>query len=257
MASVPISGPGSIVIANNMREARLNGMSRNMATPSTYYWFYQKVRNGGPWDYKNSTHILLHLVTSTSELPVLRQVSLQPSFLWGQAGLKAGQVPQNRNGENGTKSRLTETTQRTNATSEKESSMPFKTAIKWTHRLVTVSLLALVIGFLWLNHQPNQRKSDELQRVYKLSDSVWLYMTVNNQGGTTVPTIYRYYLSGALSGKDADIIHQLAMKYPIIEGTGTITSASIDTSGEVKIAYSGKVISIENNITDLRFSVKP
>ena len=37
MASVPISGPGSIVIANNMREARLNGMSRNMATPSTYY----------------------------------------------------------------------------------------------------------------------------------------------------------------------------------------------------------------------------
>ncbi|MGS6161461.1 polymorphic toxin type 44 domain-containing protein [Enterobacter mori] len=52
MASVPLSGPGSIVIANNMREARLNGMSRNMATPSTYYWFYQKVRNGGPWDYK-------------------------------------------------------------------------------------------------------------------------------------------------------------------------------------------------------------
>ncbi|WP_249032654.1 polymorphic toxin type 44 domain-containing protein [Tenebrionicola larvae] len=23
-----------------------------MATPSTYYWFYQKVRNRGPWDYK-------------------------------------------------------------------------------------------------------------------------------------------------------------------------------------------------------------
>jgi hypothetical protein len=35
-----------------MREARRQGMSRNMATPSTYYWFYQKVRNGGPWDYK-------------------------------------------------------------------------------------------------------------------------------------------------------------------------------------------------------------
>ena len=135
--------------------------------------------------------------------------------------------------------------------------MPFKTAIKWTHRLVTVSLLALVIGFLWLNHQPNRQESDELQHVYKLSDSVWLYMTVNNQGGTTVPPIYRYYLSGALAGKDTDIIHQLAMKYPVIEGTGTITSASIDTSGEVNIAYSGKVISIENNISSLRFSVKP
>ncbi|HFK7270071.1 TPA: hypothetical protein ACG0NA_003526 [Enterobacter asburiae] len=135
--------------------------------------------------------------------------------------------------------------------------MPFKTAIKWIHRLVTFSLLVLVIGFFWLNHQPNQRNSDELQRVYKLSDSVWLYMTVNNQGGTTVPPIYRYYLSGALAGKDTDIIHQLAMKYPVIEGTGTITSASIDTNGEVKITYSGKVISIESDISYLQFSVKP
>ncbi|MCC3263744.1 hypothetical protein LLE87_36845, partial [Paenibacillus polymyxa] len=81
----------------------------------------------------------------------------------------------------------------------------FKTAIKWIHRLVTVSLLALVIGFLWLNQQPNQRNSDELQRVYKLSDSVWLYMTMNNQGGATVPIIYRYYLSAEIAGKDTDI----------------------------------------------------
>ncbi|MBO4148148.1 hypothetical protein LCD46_21410 [Enterobacter ludwigii] len=135
--------------------------------------------------------------------------------------------------------------------------MPFKTAIKWIHRLVTVSLLALVIGFLWLNHQPNQRNNDELQRVYKLSDSVWLYMTVNNQGGATVPTIYRYYLSGEISGNDADVIHQLAMKHPVIEGTGTITTASMDTNGEVKITYSGKVISIQDNISNLRFSVTP
>lgn len=52
MASVPMSGPGSNVISDNMREARRNGVSRNMATASTYYWFYQKVRNHGPWDYK-------------------------------------------------------------------------------------------------------------------------------------------------------------------------------------------------------------
>ena len=135
--------------------------------------------------------------------------------------------------------------------------MPFKTAIKWIHRLVTVSLLVLVIGFLWLNHQPNQRNSDELQRVYQLSDSVWLYMTENNQGGATVPTIYRYYLSGEISGNDADVIHQLAMKHPVIEGTGTITTASMDTNGEVKITYSGKVISIQDNISNLRFSVTP
>ncbi len=52
MASVPTPGPGSIVIDNNMREARRHGYSRNMATASTYYWFYEKVRRGGPWDYK-------------------------------------------------------------------------------------------------------------------------------------------------------------------------------------------------------------
>ena len=52
MASVPLSGPGSQVVQNNMREARQHGTSKNMATASTYYWFYQKVRNHGPWDYK-------------------------------------------------------------------------------------------------------------------------------------------------------------------------------------------------------------
>ncbi|WP_253381267.1 hypothetical protein [unidentified bacterial endosymbiont] len=82
-------------------------------------------------------------------------------------------------------------------------------------------------------------------------------MTVNSQGGSTVLTIYRYYLSGEIAGKDTDIIQQLAMKHPVIEGTGTVTAASKDTSGEVKINYSGKVISIESNISGLRFSVKP
>jgi hypothetical protein len=85
----------------------------------------------------------------------------------------------------------------------------------------------------------------------------WLYMTVNSQGGSTVLTIYRYYLSGEIAGKDTDIIQQLAMKHPVIEGTGTVTAASMDTNGEVKINYSGKVISIESNISSLRFSVKP
>ena len=111
MASVPLSGPGSMVIANNMREARLHGMSRNMATPSTYYWFYQKVRNGGPWDYKKFD-------------PYFAAFG---NFNFGAAGTAAG-IPANivlmgagwAQGENGTKSRLTGTIQRTNAISEKE-----------------------------------------------------------------------------------------------------------------------------------------
>ncbi|KAI3490586.1 hypothetical protein L1887_45423 [Cichorium endivia] len=132
-----------------MREARLHGMSRNMATPSTYYWFYQKVRNGGLWDYKKFD-------------PYFAAFG---NFNFGAAGTAAG-IPAN----------------------------------------------ILLMGAGWAQGR---------------------------------------------AGKDTDIIHQLAMKYPVIEGTGTITSASIDTNGEVKITYSGKVISIESNISDLRFSVKP
>ena len=51
MPKVPM-GPGSHIIINNMREARRNGMPRNMALPSTYFWFYRMVRNKGRWDYK-------------------------------------------------------------------------------------------------------------------------------------------------------------------------------------------------------------
>lgn len=119
MASVPIPGPGSIVIASNMREARRQGMSRNMATPSTYYWFYQKVRNGGPWDYKNSIRISQHSVISILGLPALPQVFLQTSFLWAQVGRRAVREPQNPDGGNGTKNLPMEMTLRISAISEK------------------------------------------------------------------------------------------------------------------------------------------
>lgn len=135
--------------------------------------------------------------------------------------------------------------------------MPFRTVIRWLHRLVTLTLLVLIIGFVWLNHQPDPRNSDELQHVYKLSDNVWLYMTVNNQGGATVPTIYRYYLSHEIAGDNTEIIQQLTKKHPTIEGTGSLTNASIDKNGEVNLSYSGKVISVQDNISSIRFSVKP
>jgi hypothetical protein len=63
MASVPLSNPGSNIVTDHMREARQKGMSRNMATAGTYYWFYQKVRNGGPWDYKQKKVNGRHLET--------------------------------------------------------------------------------------------------------------------------------------------------------------------------------------------------
>ncbi|PLY44135.1 hypothetical protein F153LOC_15630 [Lelliottia sp. F153] len=135
--------------------------------------------------------------------------------------------------------------------------MPFKTAIKWIHRLVTLSLVILVAGFLWLNHQPDNRDSDELQRAYKLSDHVWLYMTINSSGGATVPTLYRYYLSSEIHGEDVDVLHQLKTITPFLEGTGSITSASVEKNGEVTISYSGNVFSLRDEVSNLRFTVKP
>lgn len=135
--------------------------------------------------------------------------------------------------------------------------MPFKTAIKWTHRFVTLALLILVSGFMWLNHQPDPRKSDELQRIYKLSDSVWLYMTVNNKGGATVPIVYRYYLSKEIPGENREIIRALATHVPLLEGTGTITDANIGSNGGVNISYSGQIFSLQKNISNLRFTVLP
>ncbi|MEB6381336.1 hypothetical protein MXM41_20740 [Leclercia adecarboxylata] len=135
--------------------------------------------------------------------------------------------------------------------------MPFKTAIKWIHRFVTLTLFILVLGFMWLNHQPDPQKGDELQRIYKLSDSVWLYMTVNDKGGATVPIVYRYYLSKEIPGKNREIIHALATHVPFLEGTGTITNASIGSNGEVNISYSGQIFSVQKDISNLRFTILP
>ncbi|ASV57383.1 hypothetical protein LJPFL01_4020 [Lelliottia jeotgali] len=135
--------------------------------------------------------------------------------------------------------------------------MPFKTAIKWIHRLVTVSLIVLVAGFLWLNHQPDNRDNDELQRAFKLSDSMWLYMTVNSNGGATVPVLYRYYLSREIPGKDTDVIRQLNALTPFLEGDGSITATRIEDNGGISITYSGKVFSLNANVSNIRFTLKP
>lgn len=53
MAIIPLlPEEGFALIHRNMREARNQGLPGNMALPQTYYWFYQQVRNKGPWDYK-------------------------------------------------------------------------------------------------------------------------------------------------------------------------------------------------------------
>lgn len=75
MAILPLMpGGNSVTAQKNMREARSHGTSRNMALPSTYYWFYQKVRNHGPWDYKQQSYSLANF----------------GNFNYGAAGFAAG-----------------------------------------------------------------------------------------------------------------------------------------------------------------------
>ncbi|WP_411704285.1 polymorphic toxin type 44 domain-containing protein [Edaphovirga cremea] len=53
MAIIPIMPAGGFsTLRKNIMEAKMRGMCKGMATPTTYYWFYQRVRNRGPWDYK-------------------------------------------------------------------------------------------------------------------------------------------------------------------------------------------------------------
>ncbi|MRS16220.1 hypothetical protein GJV06_15085 [Enterobacteriaceae bacterium RIT691] len=134
--------------------------------------------------------------------------------------------------------------------------MPFRTAIKWAHRAITLGLLALVVGFWWLNYQPNVRANDALQRSYQLSERQWLYMTVSRDGGATVPTVYRYYLTGQLQGTDAAIVQQLSAGTPVIEGAGSISEARVDQNGDIDITYAGKVLTLNGSFADVRLKIK-
>lgn len=75
MAVIPgLPEEGIDLVIKNMKEAHYHGMSRNMALPQDYYWFYQKVRNHGPWDYKQQDRTLANF----------------GNFNYGAAGYAAG-----------------------------------------------------------------------------------------------------------------------------------------------------------------------
>ncbi|MBE5203313.1 Rhs-Related protein [Pectobacterium sp. FL60-S17] len=78
MAIIPQMPAGGFpLLLKNLYEARRNGMPRSMAVPQTYYWFYQQVRNGGPWDYKQRDRSLANF----------------GNFNYGAAGTAAGIMP--------------------------------------------------------------------------------------------------------------------------------------------------------------------
>lgn len=124
--------------------------------------------------------------------------------------------------------------------------MPFRMAIKWLHRVVTLTLLLLVIGFWWLSHSEDDPAGDKLLRTQKINDHMWLYMTESQSGGATVPFHYRYYLAGELKGNNGDVVKSLAEGFPFISGSGTIVDISTGANNRVNVTYSGNVLSLSN-----------
>ncbi len=58
MACIPIYPPrGLEILKDHIKQARARHKVQDMATPLTYVWFYELVRNGGPWDYKQKKRI--------------------------------------------------------------------------------------------------------------------------------------------------------------------------------------------------------
>lgn len=53
MPPLPLMPPGGLhTLQQNMHEAKFHGQLSNMPSLYVYHWFYLKVKNRGPWDYK-------------------------------------------------------------------------------------------------------------------------------------------------------------------------------------------------------------
>ncbi|HAU5563106.1 TPA: hypothetical protein JD264_04755 [Serratia fonticola] len=115
--------------------------------------------------------------------------------------------------------------------------MRARTVINGIHWLLTIMLLA----FVWLTYQPDPRANDSLQSVRQVSAELWLYTTQNNDGGATVPTVFRYYFHNT-GGADVEALNA---EFPFLTGGGTISSVAVD-GDRIHVDYSGKVYGMEN-----------
>lgn len=126
--------------------------------------------------------------------------------------------------------------------------MHARTVIKWAHSFVTICLLILVGSFIYLNHTDDTRAGDELQHSYKINDHLWLYTTINREGNVTVPIIYRFYLTGEITGNNKAVIRRLNDEIPFLTGNGSISSINTTDNKNINVVYSGKIFSINDTI---------
>lgn len=132
--------------------------------------------------------------------------------------------------------------------------MRVSAAFKVLHGLVTIVLLVVVIGFVWLTGG-DEKADDVYQGSHQVSQDLWLYTTKNSSGNATVPIVYRYYLSQQLSGSPEQITKVLHDRMPFLTGTGSVSAITRD-GDSVAVAYSGRVYSLDP-ATTYEYAGKP
>lgn len=118
------------------------------------------------------------------------------------------------------------------------------TVIKHAHRLLTLVLLVLVVGYAGFQYFFNGRPDDSLVTSQKVNDSTWVYITKYKGGGATVSDVYRYYLDGQIAG---DPLKRLGDSEPFLvadAGNAKVTGYG----NRVNVSVTGRVYSFTNSI---------
>ncbi|QJT80842.1 hypothetical protein [Kosakonia sp. MUSA4] len=125
--------------------------------------------------------------------------------------------------------------------------MRASTVFRGAHALVTIILLVVVVGFVWMRGG-DRKTGDEFLSARQVQPGLWLYATQNRTGNATVPTVIRYDLSARQPDNPNDAVKLLHDQWPFMEGTGEITSITSEHD-YLRISYRGRVYSLDPTAT--------
>lgn len=121
--------------------------------------------------------------------------------------------------------------------------MQSNTTIKLLHRILTLTLLAIVVGYLAYQKYYYAAPDDDLYSTRQLSEKIWLYTTKYKGGGATVSDVYRYYLDGNLGNRP---LKHLAERSPFL--IADVGDARVTGQGNlVEVSVNGRVYSFTNS----------
>ncbi len=122
--------------------------------------------------------------------------------------------------------------------------MRYSTVIKTLHRTLTLVLLLLVVCFAIYQYMPGKPYDDRLYASKQLNENTWLYVTQYQGGNATVSDVFRYYLSGELSGDPLKAVGE--MKPFLMAETGTAVVTKIGRL--VTVHVKGKIYNFTNSV---------